>query len=32
MDIEMEYVSIFLLSSDVIVIKNGNQREGFKSV
>ena len=29
---EMEYVSIFLLSSNVIEIKNENQREGFTSV
>ena len=28
---EVEYVSIFLLSSDVIEIKNENQREGCKS-
>ena len=29
---EVEYESIFLLSSSVIEIKNENQREGFKSV
>ena len=32
LDNEVEYVSIFLLSSNVIEIKNENQREGFKSV
>ena len=32
LDNEVEYLSIFLLSSDVIEIKNENQREGFKSV
>ena len=32
LDSQLEYVSIFLLSSDVIEIKNENQREGFKSV
>ncbi len=31
-DNEVEYLSIFLLSSDVIEIKNENQREGFKRV
>ncbi len=29
---EVEYVSIFLLLSNVIEITNENQREGFKSV
>lgn len=29
---EVEYVPNFLLSSNVIEIKNENQREGFKSV
>jgi len=29
---EVEYVSIFLLSSNAIEIKNENQRDGFKSV
>ena len=32
LDNEVEYVSIFLLSSNVIETKNENQREGFKSV
>ena len=32
LDNEVEYLPNFLLLSNVIVIKNENQREGFKSV